>query len=402
MNDLISNILRGSVSSVMYVLLLATLTKPKLGRKGTVVVVTFVFLLNMAVTIWFYLYGDLTGLSRFTVVMFLIIGLAFMRLPRLNFMQWALTFLTTINIAMMIIILSFHLGRLFPQPQYANTIIRLVLYLTTIFIFRRFLLVSYRAVVNNWPIFSTLIVCIFLNLSYYFFVTDNIQNTLVANKWPLILLVALSIAAYGTMFYALRKFAIMHAVQTENQKIQKESEILHETALQLDRYAHYDMLTGLPNRRYFFETLNSMTADHEKDRGSFALLYIDLDNYKHINDTHGHEVGDEVLVTIGNRLKECSRETDFVARLGGDEFAIIMHQISNNADVENLTRKIHTAIQEIIHVGTIECSTNASIGVAIYPDSGKDGETLLRNADSAMYKIKKSGKAGMSMHTDQL
>lgn len=395
MNDLISNILRGSVSLVMYSLLLFTLTKSKVGRTGTVLFITFVFVLNMSTTIWFYVYGDLTALSRFSLVLFIVVAIALKPLTRLNFMQWCFTFVTTINIAMIIIILSFHLGKLSSMPQYANTIFRFVLYLLVIFLFQRFFLPSYRSAVNNWPIFSGLMIIIFLNLSYYFFVTDDIQNTLTINKWPLILLVSLAVAAYGTVFYALKKFALMQTMETENKKIQEEAGHLHETALQLERFANYDPLTGLPNRRCFFERLGRIVAECERDTRKFVLFFIDLDDFKHINDTYGHEVGDQVLIATGNRLKECIRETDFVARLGGDEFSVVVHDIVESESLDHLSRRIRTTLQELMHIGSVECKINASIGIAVYPDSGNDSETLLKNADSAMYEIKKNGKDGI-------
>ncbi len=205
MNDLISNILRGSISSVMYVILLFTLTKSKFGNRSTILVAILVCILNLGSTLYFYLYSDLTLLSRFSVVMFIVVGLAIKPLTKLNFMQWCFTFLTTINISTMIIILSYHLSRVFPFPQYAHSIIRLVLYIVVIYIFKRYLLTLFQSVVKNWPIFSGLLVIIFLNLSYYFYFTDDIENTLIMSKWPLLLLVALSVAAYGTVFYALKK-----------------------------------------------------------------------------------------------------------------------------------------------------------------------------------------------------
>lgn len=117
MDELISNLLRGSVSSVMYVVLLFTLTKSRFGQKTTILVAIFVFAINMTSTLWFYLYGDLTSLSRFTLLLFIVIGLAMKPLTRQSLMQWSFTFLTSINIAMMIIFLSFILGRLFPSPS---------------------------------------------------------------------------------------------------------------------------------------------------------------------------------------------------------------------------------------------------------------------------------------------
>jgi diguanylate cyclase (GGDEF)-like protein len=124
-----------------------------------------------------------------------------------------------------------------------------------------------------------------------------------------------------------------------------------------------------------------------------VLLFIDLDGFKDINDRYGHEVGDEVLITVGSRLLKGIRRTDFVARLGGDEFAIIIHDIIDIADVENLAHKIHEMLQEIMHIDTIQCIINSSIGIAIDPDTGTTSETLLRHADRAMYEIKRNGKA---------
>ena len=397
MNGLIENILRGSVSSVMYVILLFTLTKARFGRKVTIVVATFTFVINITSTLWFYVYGDLTGLSRFTIVLFIVVGLALKPLTRQTFMQWCFTFLTTINIAMMIIILSFHLGRLFPLPQYANTIFRFMLYILVIFLFQRYLLTFYQSIVKNWPMFSVLMIAIFLNLSYFFYTTDDIKNTLAMYRTPLLLLVSLSVAAYGTLFYSLKKIITVYELETENLKIQKESGRLQEVTLQLEKYANYDTLTGLPNRRFFFDTLERIVAVSEKMARRFALLYIDLDGFKDINDKHGHEVGDSVLISVGNRLVKHVRGTDFVARLGGDEFAIIFRDIEDMKIAADITGNIHSILQEPMHIGTLDCSIDSSIGIAVYPDTGEDGETLVRKADSAMYGIKRNGKGGFGI-----
>lgn len=281
MNDLAINILRGSVSSVMNVILLFTMTKSKFSRKNTTIIVAIIiFFVNISSTLWFYVYGDLTALSRFNVLIFIVIGLALKPMTKLNFMQWGFTFLTVINISMMIIILSFNLSRFFPIPHYANTAIRLILYIIVIFLFQRYLLTLYQSIVDNWPVFSVLVICIFINLSYHFYVTDDIQNTLTLYKWPLLLLVTLSLTAYGTIFYSLKRFAAMYALEAENTKIQEESGRLHQVATQLETYANYDMLTGLPNRRFFFEKLRTVVEESDRDISKFVLLYIDLDGFR--------------------------------------------------------------------------------------------------------------------------
>jgi histidinol-phosphatase (PHP family) len=171
--------------------------------------------------------------------------------------------------------------------------------------------------------------------------------------------------------------------------------------LKLEKYANYDTLTGLPNRRLFFKKLEQLITEKERETEKFALLFIDLDGFKGINDEYGHEAGDEVLITVGQRLLKCMRNNDFAARLGGDEFAIIIQEMESMASVELLAQKIHKVLQETIPINTVACKVNSCIGIAIYPDTGKDNESLLRNADSAMYEIKKKGKGGFGFYKNQ-
>nr|WP_319473714.1 GHKL domain-containing protein [uncultured Sphaerochaeta sp.] len=277
MQDLISNSLRGSVTSIMNVLLLFTLTKSKYGRRSNFLIVTLVFIIGIASNSWFYMYGNLTGLSRFNIVMFIVLGICLKPLAKTGVMQWSFNFLTTVNIMMMIIILSFHLGKLFPYPQYAHTLIRLFLYLLIIFSFQRYLLPFYNSVTNNWRIFSLLVICIFLNLGYYFYVTADIENTLLSAKWPLLLLVMLSLAAYGTVFYSLRRLTAMHALETEHLKDQHERTLLSQAAstmterLQLmDKLAHEHSLVS-HDRRHFNNMLLELLQQGEIEEAITCL-----------------------------------------------------------------------------------------------------------------------------------
>lgn len=395
MSEFIINVLRGSVSSIMYVILLLTITKSKFGRSGTVLIAIFLFVLNIGSNIWFYLYGDLTALSRYTLVLFIVVGLILKFLTHMNFLQWSFSFLTTINLAMMIIILSFHLGKLTPNPQYANIIFRFLFYLIVIVLFKKYLLSAYHTVVSNWAMFSSLMICIFLNLAYYFYVTDDIQETLVTYRWPMLLIVALSLSAYATLFFSLKRFATMYTLELENEKFQKEADKLHQAALELEQHANYDPLTGLPNRRYFFEHLRSIEHSYQKEAKRIAILFIDLDSFKDINDAYGHEVGDEVLIVTGKRLSRCMRVTDVVARIGGDEFAIILQNIEDQLSAELFARNLYAEIKEDMQVNNVVCSVDASIGIAHCPDDSTNGETLLRIADAAMYAQKRAGKGGL-------
>ena len=276
MQDLISNVLRGSVTSLMNVLLLFTLTKSK-GRGSTALAALIVFLTDFTTTFYLYLYSDLTTVSRANLIMFIVLGICLKPLSKENAMQWAFNYLTTLNIMMSIVILSFHLCGFFPHPSYANTAIRLVLYLLVILLFQHRLLPLYQSASMNWPIFSALIFCIFLSLSYYFYATADIQQTLVSAREPLLLLVLLITAAYGTVFYSLKRFSAMHALETENLNMQHERGLLSQAAtIMADRLEFMDKVAqqnslATHDRRHF----NSMLL-HLLDQGELeeARTYL--------------------------------------------------------------------------------------------------------------------------------
>lgn len=170
--------------------------------------------------------------------------------------------------------------------------------------------------------------------------------------------------------------------------------------LELEKSANYDKLTKLPNRRLFFERLEQTVLDSEVENQKFALLFIDLDGFKYINDNHGHVFGDVVLTIVGKRLLECVRKTDTVARMGGDEFTILIKNIEDKEIVEKIAKKIQDLLQEVMHINDYECRINSSIGIAIFPDNGKDSETLLKRADASMYEVKRKGNGGYMFNND--
>lgn len=184
----------------------------------------------------------------------------------------------------------------------------------------------------------------------------------------------------------------MYALETENLRIHEESVRLQEMTVQLEHYANYDMLTNLPNRRNFFERMEAIIAQSGQIGEIFTLLYIDLDGFKIINDTYGHETGDEVLREVGYRLVQSVRESDFTARIGGDEFAVIIQNLVDHSSVLHLVERIYSSLEKVIHIDDIECSIKSSIGIAYYPESGKDCGTLMHYADEAMYVVKRSKK----------
>ena len=161
---------------------------------------------------------------------------------------------------------------------------------------------------------------------------------------------------------------------------------------QLYYQANYDALTALPNRLYFKDQLARRYAQAVREPQPFALLFIDLDNFKTINDRLGHAAGDEVLRQTAERLKQCVRETDTVTRLGGDEFTIILAQIRSARDPESVAEHILQSMAAPFVIAGTEHFVNASIGIALYPEDGKSAEDLLRNADTAMYRAKEGGR----------
>jgi diguanylate cyclase (GGDEF)-like protein/PAS domain S-box-containing protein len=159
----------------------------------------------------------------------------------------------------------------------------------------------------------------------------------------------------------------------------------------LERLAHYDPLTALPNRALFFDRLEGAVARARREERRFALLFIDLDGFKAVNDRYGHDAGDYLLFEIARRLRLAIRDSDTAGRMGGDEFTVLLENISKPDDAASVAEKIRSSLSEpaVIPAGA-SVRVGASVGVAVFPDDGEDGESVLKAADSAMYAIKLS------------
>jgi diguanylate cyclase (GGDEF)-like protein len=160
---------------------------------------------------------------------------------------------------------------------------------------------------------------------------------------------------------------------------------------QLRRMAHFDALTGLPNRVLFLDRLKQTVAWAKRSKRQFALLYIDLDKFKFINDTHGHIVGDEVLKEVAERLRLCMRDADTAARLGGDEFAVLIADTHDQHAPEVVADKIIAHLSEPLRIAGKQYQIGASIGISMYPEDSIEGEKLVGLADEAMYEAKRKG-----------
>ncbi len=166
--------------------------------------------------------------------------------------------------------------------------------------------------------------------------------------------------------------------------------------------AYHDQLTGLPNRTLFNDRLDVAIKQARRNKGKIAVFFIDLDRFKTINDTLGHTMGDRALEAVASRIENCIRQGDTLSRFGGDEFVLIMPQLKLNIDAAAFAENIVKILQEPFCLGQHEVSITASIGVSIYPDHGKDAETLINHADLAMYETKSLGKNNVAFFSNSL
>jgi diguanylate cyclase (GGDEF)-like protein/PAS domain S-box-containing protein len=171
---------------------------------------------------------------------------------------------------------------------------------------------------------------------------------------------------------------------------------------QIEFHAYHDVLTHLPNRKLFTDRLRHGLMRAKRNNKTVAVMFIDVDHFKTINDTLGHTAGDELLLEMARRLRECVRDDDTVARLGGDEFTIILSELRHPEDAVGVAQKILAAVQEPLTIGAMPIVVSASIGIALYPEDGHDPESLLRNADSAMYRAKEEGRNTYQLCTDEM
>ncbi|UCD85789.1 MAG: PAS domain S-box protein [Deltaproteobacteria bacterium] len=160
----------------------------------------------------------------------------------------------------------------------------------------------------------------------------------------------------------------------------------------IKRLALYDYLTNLANRGLFFDNLARALSHADRFKNLVFLLYIDLDEFKSVNDEFGHKAGDDVLIEVASRIKTCIRKTDTIARLGGDEFAIILSNIKGKRYVEEVADRIIKSVNDPIKINGDICNIGVSIGISIYPNDGENADILVQKADSVMYQVKKSGK----------
>jgi len=172
--------------------------------------------------------------------------------------------------------------------------------------------------------------------------------------------------------------------------------------VKLEHLANHDPLTGLPNRLLFMDRLSHAMEISKRSQSKTALIFIDIDGFKPVNDTHGHNVGDVLLQKIANRLQSCVRTSDTVARVGGDEFVMIIENIADIDRAMKIAEKALLLMRKTFIIDDLECQVGASLGLSIYPDDSMDLDELTRQADAAMYHAKKSGRNRISIYHNDL
>ncbi len=170
----------------------------------------------------------------------------------------------------------------------------------------------------------------------------------------------------------------------------------------IHQLAYYDIVTGLPNRGMFLERLHQTLTQAQRDRNKINLIFLDLDNFKDVNDTQGHDIGDKLLRSVAERLSICMRDSDVLARLGGDEFVVVCPSVSTQENIAAVIQRIQAIFTTPFEIEGRQIYTSASIGIAVYPDDSLDASTLFRCADTAMYQAKNEGRSQFRFFSAEL
>jgi len=168
---------------------------------------------------------------------------------------------------------------------------------------------------------------------------------------------------------------------------------------EIEHQAYHDALTGLPNRRLFRDRLTVALAHARRLKLPLAVMFLDLDRFKYVNDTLGHSLGDELLKAVGTRLRMSLREEDSVARMGGDEFTVLLTNLGDPADAAKIAHKVLDIVAQPMHIEGHDLFITTSIGIACFPNDGENAEILLKNADHAMYRAKDAGRNSVQLFT---
>ncbi|HSU62685.1 MAG TPA: EAL domain-containing protein [Burkholderiales bacterium] len=195
---------------------------------------------------------------------------------------------------------------------------------------------------------------------------------------------------------------VQQALDALERKVAERTAELEDAKARAQHLAGHDALTGLPNRRVLEDRLSQALALSYRNRQQTAVMFIDLDRFKTINDSLGHSVGDALLKEVAQRLVKQLRVGDSICRIGGDEFVVVLPEVKRSSDVASVAQKVIDQLSNPVLIEERELVVTPSIGISVFPDDGRDAETLIRNADAAMYHAKEMGRANYQFFTEQM
>lgn len=193
-----------------------------------------------------------------------------------------------------------------------------------------------------------------------------------------------------------------HKVEQRTEEVTSKNDLLEKAVDQMKHMAYHDALSGLPNRRLYLEKLESALTAASQTSQKLAVVFIDLDRFKNVNDTFGHEFGDLLLQEFAQKLQENLRSNDTISRQGGDEFTLILNNFHSQQDMVPLIRRLQSALEKPLTIQGQELHVSMSIGIAVYPEDGETPDELLKHADSAMYNAKEKGKNNFQFFSDDM
>ena len=228
METFLPDLLRGIVSDAMNVVLLISLLQPKYSRKITNLVMFTILTLNLSTAVFCYSSGNLTLLAKIDVILFTLLCFAARPFFRDSFMQWLFSYITAINVSLIVVVLSFVFSRYLPYPAYANTVLRLFLFAAVILLFRKVLRPLYLQVAEHWTVFFYVAGSAFLALSWFMFNSDNIVQTLTIQTVPLLWLILVTLAAYGSVFYGLKSMGAQYRLKQDKALLELSGETMKQ------------------------------------------------------------------------------------------------------------------------------------------------------------------------------
>lgn len=195
---------------------------------------------------------------------------------------------------------------------------------------------------------------------------------------------------------------LLYSNQSLETRVAERTRQLQQANSKLQLQAHYDALTGLANRALLTEQMMVILAQAKRENNKAALLFMDLDGFKPINDKYGHDIGDQMLRELSKRLQQNIRNTDLAARIGGDEFVVVLANIHEAFHAQTFAKMLNATMREPIDINGLELEVGVSIGISIYPEHATDSDSLIKAADSAMYNAKREGKGKYRMYNKDM